>query len=58
MKMSSEEMNKQLDRSLEMLKKMQVDEKIDAIEKELQKLAEQQEKLQQEIESKKLTKEQ
>jgi len=57
MKMSSEEMNKQLDRSLEMLKKMQVDEKIDAIEKELQKLAEQQEKLQQEIESKKLTKE-
>ena len=39
---SSEDLNKQLDRSLEMLKKLQVDEKIDALEEELKKLAEDQ----------------
>ena len=47
LEMSSEEMKKQLDRSLEMLKKLQVNEKIDAIEEELKKLAAQQEKLRQ-----------
>lgn len=56
LKLSSGEMNKQLDRSLEMLKKMQVDEKIDAIENELKKLADQQEKLKNDIESKKIDK--
>lgn len=57
MKLSSEEMNKQLDRSLEMLKKMQVDEKIDAIENELKKLAAEQNKLKEDINSKKVSKE-
>lgn len=57
MKLSSEEMNKRLDRSLEMLKKMQVDEKIDAIEESLKKLSEEQHQLKQDIESKKLSKE-
>ena len=38
-KSSSDDMNKQLDRSIEMLKKLQVNEKIDAIEKELDKLS-------------------
>lgn len=42
---SAEDMKKQLDRSLEMLKKLQVNEKIDDIEKELQLLAKKQEKL-------------
>lgn len=54
LKLSSDEMNKQLDRSLEMLKKMQVDEKIDAIESELKKLADQQEKLKNDVEQKKV----
>ncbi|MDG2505125.1 MAG: hypothetical protein P8M87_03120 [Crocinitomicaceae bacterium] len=39
---SAEDMKKQLDRSLEMLKKLQVNEKIDDIEKELEVLAEKQ----------------
>ena len=47
------EMEKQLDRSLEMLKKMQVNEKIDDLEKELQQLAEKQQKLA-ELQEKKL----
>ncbi len=55
--MSSEEMNKELDRSLEMLKKLQVDEKIDALEDELRELAKEQEKLKEEIEKKKLSEE-
>lgn len=39
---SSEDMKKQLDRSLEMLKKMQVNERIDDLEKQLESLAEEQ----------------
>ncbi len=54
--MSSEQMKKQLDRSLEMLKKLQVNEKIDDIEKELKELAKEQEKLKQDIENNKLSK--
>ncbi len=46
---SAEEKNKQLDRSLEMLKKLQVNEKIDDIEKELKALAEEQRKLEKEL---------
>ena len=41
---STEEMKNQLDRSLEMLKKLQLNEKIDDIEKELKKLAQQEQK--------------
>lgn len=41
----AEDMNKQLDRSLEMLKKMQVNEKLDDLQKELDKLASDQLKL-------------
>ena len=43
MEMSSDEMNKQLDRSLEMLKKLRVDEKIDDVEDALKNLAKDQE---------------
>jgi len=53
---SAEDMKKQLDRSLEMLKKLQVNEKIDDIEKELKELAKEQEQLKKDIESDKLTK--
>jgi hypothetical protein len=42
---STEDMNKQLDRSLELLKKMQVNERIDDLEKELNNLAKEQEQL-------------
>ena len=49
LEMSSEELKNQLDRSLEMLKKMQVNEKIDDIEEELKKLAEEQEELNEEL---------
>ncbi len=45
LEMSAEDMNKQLDRSLEMLKKLQVNEKIDALEEELKKLADEQRQL-------------
>lgn len=48
--MKSEDMNKQLDRSLEMLKKMQVNEKIDDAVKELKELAKEQEKLKEQVE--------
>ena len=41
----AEDMEKQIDRSLEMLKKMQVNEKIDDLEKELKELARKQEEL-------------
>lgn len=51
--MSSEEMKNQLDRSLEMLKRMQVNEKIDDIEEELKKLAEEQDDLRRTTEDKK-----
>jgi len=56
MKMSSDDINKRLDRTLEMLKKMQVDEKIDAIEESLKKLANEQIKLKEDIESKSISK--
>lgn len=42
---SSEDMKKQLDRSLEMLKKMQLNERIDDVEKELKDLAKEQDEL-------------
>ncbi len=48
-KTSSEDMKKQLDRSLEMLKKLQVNEKIDDIEKELKALSDDQKDLKDEI---------
>jgi hypothetical protein len=51
---NAEDRNKQLDRSLEMLKKLQVNEKIDDIEKELKALAEEQRKLKDQIEKDKL----
>lgn len=51
--MSSEEMKNQLDRSMEMLKRLQVNEKIDAVEKELKELAKKQEELKEQTESKK-----
>lgn len=54
---SSEDMKKQLDRSLEMLKKLQVNEKIDDIEKELNALAKEQEELKTDIEEEKIDKE-
>ena len=42
---SSEDMKKQLDRSLEILKKMQLNERIDDVEKELKDLAKEQDEL-------------
>lgn len=50
--MSSEEMKSQLDRSMEMLKRLQVNEKMDALEKELKELAKKQEDLKKETENK------
>jgi hypothetical protein len=50
----AEDRNKQLDRSLEMLKKLQVNEKIDDIEKELKALANEQRELKKDIEKDKL----
>lgn len=50
--MSSEEMKNQLERSMEMLKRLQVNEKIDAVEKELKELAKKQEELKKETETK------
>ena len=52
---NTEDKNKQLDRSLEMLKKLQVNEKIDDIEKELKALAEEQRKLEDDISKDKIT---
>ncbi len=46
---SSEDMKKQLDRSLEMLKKMQLNERIDDVEKELKELAKEQDELRDEL---------
>lgn len=51
---NNEDRNKQLDRTMEMLKKLQVNEKIDDIEKELIALAEEQRKLKDAIEKDKL----
>ncbi len=45
LKESSEDMKNQLDRSLEMLKKLQLNEKIDDVEKELEELSKKQEEL-------------
>ncbi len=53
---SSEDMKKQLDRSLEMLKKMQLNERIDDVEKELKELAKEQDELRDEL-NKELSKE-
>ncbi len=50
MEMSAEEMKDQLDRSLEMLKKLQVNEKIDDLEDALEKLADEQDQLKEDIE--------
>ena len=51
--MSSQELKDQLDRSLEALKKMQVNEKIDDLEDELKSLAKEQDELRQEVENQK-----
>lgn len=53
MEMSADDMKNQLDRSLEMLKRLQVNEKIDDIEKELEELAKEQDKVKEESEGKK-----
>ncbi len=55
LEMSAEDMNKQLDRSLEMLKKLQVNEKIDAFEEELKKLSEEQLDLKEQEENKEIS---
>lgn len=52
---SAEDMKKQLDRSLEMLKRLQVNEKIDDLEKELKELARDQEELQQKVAEQKIS---
>lgn len=57
LELSTEDMNKQLDRSLEMLKKLQVDEKIDGIEEELKALAKEQRELKEKIDKKELSNE-
>jgi hypothetical protein len=57
LEMSSEDMNKQLDRSLEMLKKLEVNERIDDIEKKLKDLADQQKNLEEKISKKEISKE-
>ena len=49
---SSEDMKKQLDRSLEMLKKMQLNERIDDLEKELKDLAKEQDELKEKLDDK------
>jgi len=54
---SSEDMKKQLDRSLEMLKRLQVNEKIDDIEKELEELSKEQEELKSDVENKSVSNE-
>mgnify|MGYP001627152587 FL=1 len=58
LQMSSEDMKKQLDRSLEMLKRLQVNEKIDDVEKELRELAKEQEELRDKLDKKELSNEQ
>jgi hypothetical protein len=56
LEMSSEDLNKQLDRSLEMLKKLEVNERIDDIEKKLKELAEKQNSLEEKVSKKQLSK--
>lgn len=53
MKSSYEDLNKQLDRNMEMLKRMDIEEKTDNLSKELEKLSEKQEKLSEETTDKK-----
>lgn len=53
LEISSEDMKKQLDRTMEMLKKLQVNEKVDEIEEELKELSKEQEELKKETENKK-----
>jgi len=53
----SDVLNKQLDRSLEMLKRLQVNEKIDDVQKELDQLAKDQMNLSEKIEGKEISKE-
>ena len=55
--LSSDEMNRQLDRSIEQLKKLQVNEKIDALEEELKQLSEEQDSLANEVDKESITKE-
>lgn len=57
-KRNSEDQNKQLDRTLEMLKKLQVNEKIDAIEKELKSLSSDQDALKKQSEKEELSSDQ
>ena len=57
LEVKSQDMQKQLDRSLELLKKMQVNEKIDAVEKELNELSKKQESLKDKLENNKIDKE-
>ncbi len=45
LKMQTEEVNKELDRTLEMLKKMDIEEKINSLSKDLEELANKQDKL-------------
>jgi hypothetical protein len=54
---NTEDQKKQLDHTLEMLKRLQVNEKIDAIEKELLELAKEQENLKSKTEQNQLSKE-
>lgn len=57
LEMNSEDMKKQLDRSIEMMKKMRVDEKIDDVEEQLKSLSDEQEQLKKDVEVEKLDKE-
>ena len=57
LEVKSQDMQKQLDRSLELLKKMQVNEKIDALEKELNELSKSQESLKEKLDENKIDKE-
>lgn len=50
--MSAEDKKREMDRTMEMLKRLQVNEKIDAIEEELKELAKEQQKLKEDIEKK------
>ena len=54
---TTEDQKKQLDRTLEMLKRLQVNEKIDNLEEKLKELSKEQEQLKSDIEKEKLNKE-
>jgi len=53
MKLSYEDLNKQLDRNMEMLKRLEIEEKTDNISKELDKLSQEQDKLSEKTNDKK-----